>query len=76
MDDLTPAELAELFCALLSDEQAEFFNEVARMSSPWPAGGWCVQACAIAREKNFTEGGRQVVRALAEHIQLAEGEAQ
>lgn len=68
LDDLTPEELAELFCKMFADEQAAFFAKVAQIASTWPGAGMCQQACAIA--KHLDDEGRSVIERLAEHADL------
>ncbi len=33
--NLTPAQLAELFCQLVDDDQAQFFVEVGKIAAGW-----------------------------------------
>lgn len=64
--DLTPAELAELFCEMDSDQQAEFFAGIKLIAAKWPGAGWCQQSCDIAR--SLDADGREVIEKLAEHV--------
>lgn len=75
LTDLTPAELAELFCDLLSDGQAEFFNEVGAIAKAWPGAGWCQQSCSIVRAPELNDVGRQTIASLADHLALRNEEA-
>ncbi len=63
--DLTPEELAELFCEKCGDEQARFFDHINVIARSWPGSGWCGQAHDIAQ--NLGTGGRSVVKTLAGH---------
>lgn len=62
---LEPAELAELFCGMTNDNQAEFFRRISLIVRDWPGAGWCQQSCAIADK--MTPGGREVISTLASH---------
>lgn len=64
--DLTPAELAELFCEMDSDQQAEFFAGIKLIAAKWPGAGWCQQSHEIAR--SLDADGREVIEKLAEHV--------
>lgn len=66
IDDLTPAEIAQLFAGQDSGGQAEFFTELAKITAGWPGAGWCMQ-CAHIKDL-MTPEGRQIVTTLAEHI--------
>lgn len=69
VNDLTPQELAALFCQLCNDEQAEFFAAVADESKDWPGTGWDGQAMAIVEK--LDSAGRFVLSALAAHMGFA-----
>lgn len=62
---LTPPELAELFCGLFDDDQAEFFEHVGLITKAWPGAGWCQQACSLSED--LSDEGREVIRTLASH---------
>ena len=66
IDDLTPEELAALFCELHSAGQAAFFSEVWRLAKAWPGAGWCQQSYSIARD--IDDDGRNAIRTLAGHV--------
>lgn len=58
--ELTPKQLAEAFCALGSDQMAEFFTECKRISQgpDWAVGGIYAQALWVRDEmKPGTPGG-------------------
>lgn len=65
IDDLTPAEMASIFAHWFDEEQAEFFNVIARESKDWPGSGFCMQACHIA--EHLDDGGRRIIGDLAGH---------
>ena len=56
---LSPAQLAEAFCELCDEGQAQFFIEVARVSAAWPGGagmqwrnvGRHLRTCACSNEE-------------------------
>lgn len=66
---LDPAELAELFCTLCGDEQAEFFAAVGRLAASWPNSGWCGQSYDIVKHLGPT--GRATIATLAAHLEPA-----
>jgi hypothetical protein len=66
LDNITPAELADLFAnGLNNEQQAEFFDVVGAIAKAWPGAGWCTQACAISAE--LTPLARETIATLAEH---------
>lgn len=64
--DLTPAEVARLFCDFFGDQQVEFFANIQRIAAEWPGAGWCQQSYGIARIIN--PAAREVITKLAEHV--------
>jgi hypothetical protein len=65
---LDPSELAELFCAMCGDEQAEFFEHAGRIANDWPVpGGWCGQSYDIVKHLGPT--GRATIATLAAHLE-------
>lgn len=66
LNDLAPAELAELFCEMDSHGQTAFFEAVRDIAAKWPGAGWCQQSCSIA--DSITPGARFVIEKLAEHV--------
>ena len=64
LDDITPHELAKVFCEMFADEQAAFFSEVARIASTWPGAGWCQQSCSIS--ENLDDRAIETIVKLAE----------
>ena len=62
---LTPEELAQAFCDMVSIDQAKFLNVVGELAKSWPNGGWVAQANAIVTETTvLNDDGRHVVRTL------------
>jgi hypothetical protein len=72
-DDITPEEAAHIFAGFNNEQQVTFFTYVWRAAKDWPGAGWCQQSCSII-EKAGPEA-RECIRALAEHLALAEAEA-
>lgn len=64
--DITPTEIAELFCEMDGEQQADFFRMVGFIAKSWPGAGWCQQAYAIAQSVEVT--GRATIEKLAEHV--------
>lgn len=64
LDDLTPAELALLFCDMDGEAQAEFFSSVGKIAAEWPGAGWCQQSCAIS--ENLDKTATETILKLAE----------
>ena len=67
IDDLTPEELAALFCDLFGDQQARFFSTVWKISKEWPGAGWCQQSCNII--KSADADALQAIKTLAAHLE-------
>jgi len=66
LKDLLPAEIAELFCEMDAEQQAEFFANIQRLAAEWPGAGWCQQSHDIAKAVN--PAAREVITKLAEHV--------
>lgn len=66
LTDLTPGEVAELFCDFDSDDQVSFFEAIDQIAATWPGAGWCQQSCEIAR--SCSPKARAVIQKLAEHV--------
>ena len=65
--EFTPQQIAEMFCDMDSEEQAEFLNEVWEIARGWRGAGWCQQSSSIAQSDRLEDGGKNVIAALAEH---------
>jgi hypothetical protein len=68
--ELSPDKIAEAFCELDDDAQAQFFVSMARIMRSWKTpAGWTVQAWNIGRHLAtctcVTEDAREVVREIA-----------
>jgi hypothetical protein len=63
-------ELAQIFCEMDDDAQAQFFIEVARIFNGWPGNRGSEQARYIANHMRTcecsTEAARELVRGIAE----------
>ena len=66
INDLTPAELAQIFTGMCGNQQAEFFAAIRPIAATWPGAGWCQQSCDIVTHLN--SDGRFVVETLAGHM--------
>lgn len=49
LNDLTPRELAVMFCDQDAESQAAFFSEVWQIARNWSGAGWCQQSYSIVR---------------------------
>ena len=67
IDDLTPKELAALFCDMFGNQQAEFFDEIYAITRKWPGAGWCQQSCDLV--SHLTKDGREAVKVMAAHLE-------
>ena len=56
----TPEEVAERFCEMEADEQAQFFNQIARLSDLWNRA-FVFQLQGVADSSELTEAGRKVM---------------
>lgn len=63
---LTPRQLAELFCDMDDDAQAQFFVECAAVMEEWPAHARLMQLHLVGEHlrdcKCSTDEGRELVR--------------
>jgi hypothetical protein len=65
---LQPADVAELFANMASDEQALFFNRLAVVTSEWKAG-LPFQLKHLTDEEALTSEARAVMRLIGEYSQ-------
>jgi hypothetical protein len=65
---LSPAELAEAFCDLDDEKQAQFFIEAARIIQTWSVVSRVTQAHAIGRHLRDCECSTYEARALVTEI--------
>jgi hypothetical protein len=67
---LTPVEIAEAFCELDDEQQAQFFIEAARIAEGWPANPRVMQWYSIGRHlatcSCSTWEAREMVRVIGE----------
>lgn len=53
LSDLTPVELASIFAAYDSEQQATFFTALRAETKDWPGTGWCGQSWHIADAADY-----------------------
>lgn len=58
--EITPEDAAAAFCEFGSDEQAVFFNEVARISQQWEAP-FCMQMQHLTDDEDLKPAGRKIM---------------
>jgi len=66
IDDLTPLEMAKVFCDWGDQEQADFFAAIKPITDEWPGAGMCSQSNWINQRLN--DDGRFVLSTLASHL--------
>ena len=66
VNDLSPHELAALFCEMSNDGQANFFERIWEIAKDWPGAGWCQQSFAI--NEVIADAGKDTIITLARHI--------
>lgn len=66
--EITPTsiELAHEFCGLDSDNQAEFFNHVARVTDVWEMP-FCFQLQYVTDAVHLTDGAREIMHQIGEY---------
>jgi len=62
----TTKELAQEFCDMDGDEQAEFLNLIFEISSGWD-NSLCFQMQSVADSKKLNSGGRKVMELMGEY---------
>ena len=65
---VTPAEVAEAFCCFFAEDQALFFNEVAKQVSKWKAP-FCFQLQYITDCPLLSDDARYVMQQIGEYAQ-------
>jgi hypothetical protein len=65
--DVTPEIVAELWCGMDDSQQAAFFNEVARIASPWWGGGVDMQLQYVTDNSVLSLQGRRVMQSIGEY---------
>jgi hypothetical protein len=63
---LNPRELAENFCDMTADQQAEFFNSIAIVRSSWSAP-FTLQLNAVSGSKQLAKNGRSIMKMIGEY---------
>lgn len=66
ISDITPQELAAVFCKMWAEEQAAFFTAIRPIAATWPGAGLCQQSYAI--NQALDTDGRFVLETLASHL--------
>jgi hypothetical protein len=65
----TPAQIAEAFCEMNDEQQAQFFIEVARIGASWETPGNVMQWFSVGRHLRdcacSTDQARELVRDIA-----------
>ena len=67
--ELTPSDLAEAWCGMNSDEQAEFFNTLAVVAHDWNAL-LDAQLQYLTDNPLLNDGGRDVMRSIGAYSGL------
>jgi hypothetical protein len=63
--EISPRQIARLFCDMDAIGQAEFFSEIASLIKDWPQGlGY--QLVPVTECGELTDGGRNVMRVIGE----------
>ena len=62
----TPEELAQEFCASCETQQAQFFNEVARITNKWESL-FCFQLQAIVDSDILTDDARLIMSDIGDY---------
>ena len=63
---LTPRELAEEFCNLYDDEQAEFFNEIANITNKWDKP-FCFQLQSMVNTNILTDDAKYIMSQIGDY---------
>jgi hypothetical protein len=63
----TPSELALEFCNYHSDEQAEFFDQIAKYSVPWN-GNLCMKLQYVSKSEKMTICTRNIMLRIGECV--------
>lgn len=64
---LTPKEVAQLFCSMDANEQADFFNEVAKEADTWPSCNFDLQMSYVSGANNLSYEGRNIMRTIGDY---------
>ncbi len=68
--NLTPAQLAEMFCEMIDEDQAQFFIEAARIAATWPTkhGGASYQWYVVGKHLQTCECSTDDARSMVQDI--------
>lgn len=64
--DPTPDELAFGFAIMSQDEQAQFFSELAKITTHWESP-FCFQLQSIIESDKLTNDGRRLMETIGEY---------
>lgn len=64
--EISPENVAELFCKMDDLEQVRFFNTVAEIAANWD-NGFAFQMEAMIGHTTLTDGARRVMKVLGEY---------
>jgi len=59
--ELTPEQVAGLFCDMHAGDQAKFFNEVGRLSKGWTTYGIEIQMAWVKDNEILNNDGKEVM---------------
>jgi hypothetical protein len=65
--DITPYEVARLFCNMNENEQAQFFNEVGEITEREWASPFCFQMASVEKSNYLMDCGRDVMKTIGEY---------
>lgn len=71
---LTPAQLAEAFCDMNDEDQAQFFIEVAALAEKWPDRSgmqWILVGRHLRECGCSTDQARELVRTIVEGMAIS-----
>lgn len=64
--NLTPEELASIWCNMKDGEQAAFFSEIGLLVEEWDVG-FCFQLQYITDNETLTDSGRRIMEQIGEY---------
>lgn len=64
---VTPEKVAGLFCSMDSEEQAAFFNEIAKDVATWPACNFELQMQYVTDCKLLNDSGRRIMQVIGNY---------
>ncbi|MEJ8803159.1 hypothetical protein [Pontibacter sp. H249] len=65
--DITPYEVARLFCNMDGDEQAQFFSEIGEITVREWAAPFCIQMATVEGSNFLQDKGRDVMKTIGEY---------